>query len=303
MPIDSFEIVAIAITACSSLLLLGLGLRGTLGEVRLKRRLSSIGDPQDAAEPLSGIVWLRPLERILVGGAKDREEIAESLRAAGYYDSSSILVFAGLRLGGALLAIASVAAILWTSGRWTEMAWLYSFAAGGITYIGAKFVLRWRVSVRQRRISAELPFVLDVLLLMLESGVSLDQCFRSVAQTDGGGMPLVRQTVQLLVEDLQRGMDYDLALDRWRERLGVNGGRELTALFKQTLLHGTELGSGLREFVREFADKRVSTARESIGRKTTQMTIVMIVFLMPALFIVLCSPAIVSLVRSLTQGG
>jgi tight adherence protein C len=124
-----------------------------------------------------------------------------------------------------------------------------------------------------------------------------------VAQTDGGGMPLVRQTVQLLVEDLQRGMDYDMALDRWRERLGVNGGRELAALFKQTLLHGTELGAGLREFVREFADRRVSTARESIGRKTTQMTIVMIAFLMPALFIVLCSPAIVSLVRSLTQGG
>ena len=300
MVVDSFEILAIAITGCSSLVLIALGLRGTLGEVRLKRRLSSIGDRQASAGPLTGIGWLRPLERILIGGAKDREEIGELLRAAGHYDPSSILVFAGLRLGGALLMAAVVAAVLWGTGRWTGMAWLYPLATAGVTYLGAKFVLRWRGSVRQRRIAAELPFVLDVLLLMLESGVSLDQCFRSVAQTEAGGMPQVRQTVQLLVEDLQRGMAYDLALDRWRERLGVNGGRELVALFKQSLLHGTELGSGLREFVREFADKRVSTARESIGRKTTQMTIVMIVFLMPALFIILCAPALVSLVRSLT---
>jgi tight adherence protein C len=297
MPVDSLETLAIAITACSSLVLLALGLRGTLGEVRLRRRLSSIGDPGMAG--LSGADRLRPLERILVGGAKDREEIGSYLRAAGYYDPSSILVFGGLRLGGALLAIVAVAAVLWFAGNWAGAARLYPFAAGGVVYIGAKFALRWRVSVRQRRVAAELPFVLDVLLLMLESGVSLDQCFRSVAKADGGGMPLVRQTVVLLVEDLQRGMAYDLALDRWRERLGVNGARELTALFKQTLLHGTELGSGLREFVREFADKRVSTARESIGRKTTQMTIIMIAFLMPALFIVLCSPAFVSLIRSL----
>ncbi|WP_395677150.1 type II secretion system F family protein [Inquilinus sp.] len=303
MAIDSFETLAIAVTACSSLVLIGLGLRGTLGEVRLKRRLDSIGDRQGMAGPLSGADRLRPLERILIGGAKDREEISEQLRAAGYYDPSSVLVFAGLRLGGALLAAAVVALVLWLSGNWTEMAWLYPLGAGGVTYIGAKMGLRWRVSVRQRRVAAELPFVLDILLLMLESGVSLDQCFRSVAQTDGGGMPLVRQTVQLLVEDLQRGMAYDLALDRWRERLGVNGARELAALFKQTLLHGTELGTGLRDFVREFADKRVSTARESIGRKTTQMTIVMIVFLMPALFIVLVSPALVSLIQSLTQGN
>jgi len=300
MIVDSFETVAIAFTACSSLILLVLGVRGTLGEVRLKRRLSSIGDRQASVGPVTGIAWLRPLERILIGGAKDREEIGELLRATGHYDSSSILVFAGLRLGGALLAAVVVAVALWLAGRWTDMAWLYAFGAAGVTYIGAKFVLRWRATIRQRRIAAELPFVLDVLLLMLESGVSLDQCFRSVAQTDGGGMPLVRRTVQLLVEDLQRGMAYDLALDRWRERLGVNGARELVALFKQSLLHGTELGAGLREFVREFADKRVSMARESIGRKTTQMTIVMIVFLMPALFIILCSPAIVSLVRSLT---
>jgi tight adherence protein C len=302
MPIGTLELVALIVTACSSLALLVLGLRGSLGEARLKRRLTSIGDRPDGIEAGFGIAWLRPFERVLIGGSKDREEISQALRAAGYYDPSAILVFAGLRLGASLLVMIGLGLGLWLTGRWSSFAWIYTFAGGGVAYLAAKFILGWRVSVRRRRVGAELPFVLDVLLLMLESGISLDQCFRSIALTEGGGMPLVQRTVQLLVEDIQRGMAYDLALERWADRLGVNGARELTSMFKQTLMHGTELGSALREFVREFADKRVSSARESIGRKTTQMTVVMIAFLMPALFIVLCSPAVVTLVQTLTKG-
>lgn len=303
MPMGTLELVALVVTACSSLALLVLGLRGSLGEARLKRRLTSIGDRPDGVEGGLGIAWLRPFERVLVGGGKDREEITQALRAAGYYDANAILVFAGLRLGLSLLVVAGVGLGLWLGGMWSDYSWIYTFGAGGVVYIAAKFVLGWRASVRRRRVAAELPFVLDVLLLMLESGISLDQCFRSITLTEGGGMPLVQQTVQLLVEDIQRGMAYDVALERWADRLGVNGARELTSMFKQTLMHGTELGSALREFVHEFSDKRVSSARESIGRKTTQMTVVMIAFLMPALFIVLCSPALVTLVQALTKGS
>ena len=303
MPMTSLELAILIVTACSSLGFLLLGLRGTVGEVRLKRRLTTIADRAETTEAGSGVARLRPFERILVGGAKDRAEISQALRSAGYYEPGAVLVFAGLRFAATILAIVGFGLGLWLTGHWAGMVRFSPLAAGGITYVGAKFVLQWRASVRQRRVAAELPFVLDLLLLMLESGISLDQCFRSVAQTEGGAMPLVRQAVRLLVEDIQRGMAYDQALDRWADRLGVNGGRELAAMFKQTLVHGTELGTALREFVKEFADKRVSSARESIGRKTTQMTVVMIVFLMPALFIVLCSPAVVTILRTLTREG
>ncbi|KGM35030.1 type II secretion system F family protein [Inquilinus limosus] len=303
MPAFSLELAFIVITAGSSLLLLGLGLRGTVGEARLKRRLTRLSDqPQDGAAGLQ-LGWLQPFAPVLVGGAKDREEILQLLRAAGYYDPSALMVFAGLRFAAALLAILGAGVVLWLLGMWSGVARFYPLAAGGVVYIAAKFVLRSLASVRLRRVSAELPFVLDVLLLMLESGVSLDQCFRTVAQGEGNAMPHVRQSMRVLVEDLQRGMAYDQALDRWADRLGVGGIREVAALFKQTLMYGTELGPALREFVREFADRRVSSAKESIGRKTTQMTIVMIVFMMPALFIVLLAPAIVTILSTLTGLG
>lgn len=296
------EWTIIIVTACSSFGCLLLGLRGTVSEVRLRRRLTGIAERSETPD-VGGIAWLLPFERLLVGGAKDREEISQALRAAGYYDPSAVLAFAGLRFAATLLAMIGAGLGLWLTGRWGGMARLLPFAAGGIVYVGAKLLLRWRASVRQRRIAGELPFVLDLMLLMLESGVSLDQCFRSIAQMNNGAIPLVRQKVRLLVEDIQRGMPYDQAFDRWADRLGVNGARELAAMFKQTMLHGTELGLALREFVREFSDKRVSLVRESIGRKTTQMTVVMILLLMPALFIVLCSPAVVTIFRTLSKGS
>jgi len=296
------ELALIIVTACSSLGFLVLGLRGKVTEFRLRRRLVAISDRSETAD-VGSIAWLLPFERILISGAKDREEITQALRSAGHYDAGAVLAFAGLRFAAVGLAIVVTGLGLWLTGRWEGTARLLPLAAGGITYVGAKFALQWRASVRQRRVAAELPFVLDLMLLMLESGVSLDQCFRSIAQMNNRAIPLVRQSIRLLVEDIQRGMPYDQAFDRWADRLGVNGGRELTAMFKQTMFHGTELGPALHEFVREFADKRVSSVRESIGRKTTQMTVVMILLLMPALFIVLCSPAVVTMFRSLSREG
>ncbi|MBW8725521.1 MAG: type II secretion system F family protein [Inquilinus limosus] len=303
MPGFSLELAFLVLTAGSSLLLLGLGLRGTVGEARLKRRLTRLSEQPQEGAASGQIAWLRPFEPILVGGGKDREEILRHLRAAGYYDPGALMVFAGLRFAAMLLTILGTGLALWLLGLWSGVARFYPLAAGGVVYIAAKVVLRSLASVRLRRVNAELPFVLDVLLLMLESGISLDQCFRSVAQGDGNAMPHVRQSMRALVEDLQRGMAYDQALDRWADRLGVPGIREVAALFKQTLLYGTELGPALREFVREFSDRRVSSAKESIGRKTTQMTIVMIIFLMPALFIVLTAPAIVTILTTLTGLG
>jgi tight adherence protein C len=302
MPALPIEFLLLGAIACFSLVFLALGLRGASMEARLQRRLSLLADTAGSAARPAGS-RLGTIGRILVMGEKDRQEIQQGLRSAGFYDPEAVIVFGALRLGVVVLAMAATALFLWSIGSLTGTARFYPFAAGGVVFIFAKMALRWRASVRLRRIRAELPFALDVLLLMLESGISLDQCFRSMAQGDGRAAPLVQEATRALVEDIQRGMAYDAGLERWADRLGVTGVRELAEMFRQTLLYGTELGPALREFVREFADKRVSTARESIGRKTTQMTVVMIIFLMPALFIVLAAPAVVSILKALSGLG
>src|SRR3546814_15936427 len=71
--------------------------------------------------------------------------------------------------------------------------------------------------------------------------------------------------MKLLVDDLQHAIPYPAALQRWAASLGVDGARELSGLFRQSLFQGTELGPALKEFAADFSDKRVARARESIG--------------------------------------
>jgi tight adherence protein C len=193
----------------------------------------------------------------------------------------------------------AVAGILAQLDMLDGIARFYPIGAAAAAFIGAKIALRSRIAARVRRIGKELPFALDVMLLMLESGVSLDQCLRHLAQWDAHAVPTIQRVMAVLVDDLHKGMAYEAALDRWADRMNVSGARELASLFRQTILHGTELAPALKAFVAEFSEKRIAKARDVVGKKTTQMTVVMIFFLMPALMIVIAGPAVVAVFGAL----
>ncbi|WP_269714214.1 type II secretion system F family protein [Caulobacter sp. NIBR2454] len=266
--------------------------------LRLERRLNARLETL-AAEP--GFNWsagrfLAPFAPVLIGTAKDRREIEQDLQAAGFHSGEALLVFGALRLGGAIVA-GCLTWLLLASLR--SNAFLFPLMAAGVVYIMAKPGLRVLARDRERRTQAELPFTLDIMLMMIESGVSLDQCFRAIAEGSRSATPIVQTATAALVAETQRGVDYDQALTRWASRLGVRGAKDLAATFRRALAHGTELGPVLREFTREFGERRLMQARESIGRKTAQMTLVMVVFLMPALFIVMAGPGVAMLINQL----
>jgi tight adherence protein C len=137
--------------------------------------------------------------------------------------------------------------------------------------------------------------------MLLESGVSLDQCFRSIARDEASTAPRLNPSLRALVEDIDRGMNYEVALDRWAARVGVASSKDLAALFQQGLLQGIELSAALRQFIREFTERRVVASREAMGKITVKLVVVMVLFFMPALFIVIAGPPVVTLLD--TMGG
>lgn len=273
------------------------GLRSLGPELRLVRRMSELGASSSAARLAERAS--HGLGALLIGGEADRKEIEQSLYLAGYYGPAAPAMFAWVRVGGAAAAGLFTAVAVAMSGNWSGLGPFLPWAVAGCAYLASKRLLRWSAARRRRRVEAELPFLLDILTMMLESGVSLDQSFRTLAVAEGRAGPLVHEAVRALVADLDRGVAHEAALDRWGARLGVDGARELAAMFKRNLAHGTELGGALAGFGRDFADKRVSTAREAVGRKAAQLAMVMMIFFMPALFLVLAGPAVVTLVQTL----
>lgn len=283
--------------ACLLMALIGLGVallggRMLIADRRLEARLARF-TPIGQAKPS-----LR-LPTILGAEGRNRSSLERQLQLAGYQDPRAINHFLWLRLAATLLAAllaAFLCRILWHG--WLSRPMLIVIAAG-LAFVGARQALNLLASSRARKITAEFPFLLDLMLMMLESGVSLDQCFRSIARDEQVAVPHHGQLIALLVTDLDRGMRYELALDRWAARVAVSGAKELAALFRQAMFQGIELAPALREFAREFTQRRVARAREAMGGITVRMVVLMILFFMPALFIVLGGPPVVAILDTL----
>lgn len=300
-------LIEIAVLAFGGIITVALLARGTfqlIADRQLRRRLGDLSDGgAGMAEvgPSGNAAAKSLLATILLGGGEAKAEIERYLAAAGYLSADGALIFGLLRIGttaGTFIALYTTLALRNSS---STINWAVPIAAASLVFLASKVVVKMSSARRCRKIAAELPFTLDIFVMMVESGASLDQCFRAFATSEGRAAPIVRLSVVELVDDIQRGMPYDQALARWADRLGVPGARELAGVLRQALNQGTELAATLREFAREFAERRVFAARESIGRKTTQMTIAMLVLLMPALMIVLAGPAVSTLGTTIRQ--
>jgi len=283
--------------ATASVLLAASGVRLLLADWRLRDRLSDDA-PRAAKRRLAGI----RLPRILLARGRDRAEIEGKLRTAGAMTGEALERFIWLRLLATIAVTLLTVAAMRLSGAKLSHTALATVITGGLTYIGAKYALHMQAAKRERRLTAEFPFLLDLMLMMLESGVSLDQCFRSIARDERATVPHHARLVIALVEDLDRGHDYQVAFDRWAARVGVFGAKELATLFRQSLFQGMELVPALREFIIEFSQRRVARAREAIGKITVKMVILMLIFFMPALFVVLAGPPVAAIFDTLRSG-
>lgn len=283
--------------ALGGVFLVMIGIRWLQVDASLNARIE--GQALRSMRPsLRGWQDLRP-PRIPLRKGRDRDEIERRLRTAGYFDPAALDVFVFLRIAAAIAVATASMATCWAVTGSPFKPIFPTFALTGLTYIGAKYVLQMRASARERVLTAEFPFLLDLMLMMLESGVSLDQCFRGIARDERVAVPNHSRLVAMLVEDLDRGQDYQVAFERWAARVNVSGSRELAALFRQSLFQGMELVPALREFIREFSQRRVAAAREAIGKITVRMVVLMLVFFMPALFIVLAGPPVAAIFDTL----
>ena len=270
------------------------GGKALLAEQRLDARMSArLGTP--SREPRRTL----RLPAIFSAKGRDRTEIEDKLRLAGFQGPYAVEHFVWIRLGatlGTAFCLLLLSHLLWGSLFARP---ILPLIGAGLAFIASKQVLQIFATARAHKITAEFPFLLDLMLMMLESGVSLDQCFRSIARDEIVAVPNHAVLIANLVADIDRGMTYETALDRWASRVAVKGARELAALFRQALFQGIELAPALREFIREFTQQRVARAREAMGKITVKMVVLMIVFFMPGLFIVLAGPPVVTIFDTL----
>ena len=272
-------------------LILGLAaLRWAERATALHRLRAMMGQEGGAASPAlsQSLQWLG--ERI--PGAGD-EGLRRLLTQAGYSQPAALPIF----VAGRLLCTAVLFVFLLLRPGATASTGSILFALFFTFFLSRLFViaLKLKAEARQQEIRRELPPVVDVLLMVLGSGVSIDQSLRYVTSLLEGTAPQVSQVFRRYVADVDNGMSYEAAFERMGQRLGIDEGYDLAGLIRQALLQGGEITAALERFGAEIAEKRVSQAREQIGRKAIILTIVMLAFFMPVLLITLGGPAVSSI--------
>lgn len=282
--------------------LIARGLRGqeqsTIAQERLlqfmvTRRVETAVTPF-VASGKGAFSWLEP-------SGKDRSEMIQKLQEAGFASTHALQNFALIRL--ALSIGMTVIVYFWTK-YYQHMESLSVIVSTVLTfiglYVGAGQWLDRAANNRKNKIRKEFSFVLDLFVLTVEAGLSLDQAIRHVTRHAERAAPLTQAGLVQLVHEIDTGVTYDDALARWASRLGVDEAREMAAMFRQSLIHGAPLGNSLRTYSADLRERRMLEIREVAGKIAVRMTLIMVLCFLPALMILIGGPAFNAIMTGLS---
>jgi tight adherence protein C len=154
-------------------------------------------------------------------------------------------------------------------------------------------------SSRQADLEAEFPDALDLMVVCVEAGLSLDAAFIRVGQEIGESHPRISQEFERVSEQLRAGRARADALRAMAERTGVPAIKSFAALLIQTEMLGAGVAQTLRTFSSEMRQTRYVRAEEKAMRIPVMMTIPLVACILPVIVTALLLPAIIDVVRTL----
>jgi tight adherence protein C len=156
---------------------------------------------------------------------------------------------------------------------------------------------------RQKRIQLGLPDCLDLMIICAEAGLSLDATLVRVSRELANGCPDLAEELAITSAELTFLPDRRLALDNLNNRTDMNAVRGVVNTLMQTAKFGTPLAASLRVLATEYRDARMFKAEEKAARLPALMTVPMILFILPTLFIVLMGPAALGIIDTFDRSG
>jgi tight adherence protein C len=163
----------------------------------------------------------------------------------------------------------------------------------GAAYLGLQapmLFLRNLISKRQLSIKRAFPDALDLLLICIESGMSIEAAFRKVASEIASQSVALSEEFTLTTAELSYLQDRKVAYENLAKRTGLEGVKSVCLALQQSERYGTPLGQSLRVMAQENRDMRMSEAEKKAASLPPKLTVPMILFFLPVLFVVILGP-------------
>ena len=228
---------------------------------------------------------------------QDQKEFSDrrlKLIQAGYRTSGAVRTFHFLQL---MLSIAGLLlATIWVFGfsaSANPMELAYKILLPGIAgyYLPVYWVERRR-QIRQQEVQDGFPDALDLMLICVEAGQTLDHTIMRVANEVEKSYPTLSEELNIIVNETRAGKDRNQVLRDFAERAGIADIKAFVTVLIQSAKFGTTIGDALRVFSSEMRDKRIMRAEEKANTLPTKMTLVTMMFTVPPLLIILVGPSI-----------
>ncbi|MCK9992428.1 MAG: tight adherence protein C [Alphaproteobacteria bacterium] len=172
-----------------------------------------------------------------------------------------------------------------------------SLAAGGIGFYLPNVYLQNLIVKRQQAITRAFPDALDLLLICVEAGMTIEVAFGRVAREIGGSSIELAEELGLTTAELAYLSERRTALENFAQRTGLEGVKAVVTSLIQSERYGTPLGQTLRVMSQENRDLRMAAAEKKAGALPAQLTIPMIGCFLPVLFLVILGPVAITLMN------
>lgn len=174
-----------------------------------------------------------------------------------------------------------------------------ALAAVLIGFLAPGIVVKNKADKRRAAMQKGLPDALDLLVICAEAGLSLDSALTRVAREIGPSCPQLADELGLAAVELGFLPERRQALENLNQRTNMPSIRGVVNTLQQTEKYGTPLAQSLRVLAAEFRNERLMKAEEKAARLPAILTVPMIIFILPPLFIVLIGPAILRTIDAL----
>ena len=271
---------------------------GTVEQQRIRklsrvRRNDVLGDVQlmDVLGP-----WAKRFQEAVPKSPKDMSALRRRLTAAGYRDTRVAVAYAFAEIGLPVV-FGGVALLYYGFSRW----YLALFAAV-LGFAVPSLWLSRKTTLRQKQIRNGLPDALDLMIVCVEAGSSIDQAIAKTSDELEISYPALAEELRLITTEMRAGKPRLEAFKNFASRTKVDDVRSLVAMLKQTDRFGTSIAQALRTHAEVSRTKRRQNAEERAGKIGVKLVFPLVFCLFPALYVAVLGPAVVQYITEFKPG-
>ena len=228
--------------------------------------------------------------------AEELSAMELKLRQAGYHSKDAVRIFHFAQMAFGLIGLAAGLFYVYVMNAGfefeTQALVIRIIGPGGAGYMLPRYWVTRRIAERKEEIESGFPDSLDMMLVCVEAGQSLDQSIVRVASELKASYPQLAYEFDIVAHEMKAGKDKEKVLRDMCTRCGVQDISSFTTVMIQSAAFGTSIAEALRVYAAEMRDKRVMRAEEAANKLPVKMTLATMMLTVPPLLIILVGPSV-----------